>query len=171
MAVVPVVDYLSNPRALRRVARAVRPEEIYDDRFCAFIRDLVDTMLAKDGAGLAATQIHPELAEPPAAFAMLDGRTPRVIINPRIRDGYASEWGQEACLSFRYVEARIRRPTRLEVEAVDDDWRPLDLEVTGFEARCVAHEIEHLEGRLMIDPMSGGERQRFLQKVGKAIKR
>jgi peptide deformylase len=176
MTVLEVVDYLANPVPLRRRARPVDEKEIYEDPFCAFVRDLRDTLVHYNALGLAATQVlaaSPD-GEPWAVFVMRDISTQgiHVFVNPvvAIADG-PMVVGSEGCLSFRSVQWPVRCKPIASVTGLDDDWKPKNLRVdqlTPLEACCIQHEAEHLSGRCMLDRLHRGERQAFLRKVGKA---
>lgn len=175
MTVLRVVDYLTEPALLRRRARPVRAEEVYDDRFCAFVRDLRETLAFHRAAGLAATQL--DAAAPDGGvwdvFAMADPEKRGgvwVVLNCEVLCSEKLEWGDDGCLSFRNVPWKCRYPSVVHARGLDDDWRPLDLFCDGVEARVVAHEAEHLRGRLMLDQLAGKERDRFLARVAKATK-
>jgi peptide deformylase len=172
VSVVEIVDYLTDAALLRRRAVEVKQEEVYADKFCAFVVDLTDTLAASGGIGLAATQLRWDFPAgvPWRVFAVRDPKRgrPMVVVNPVIRSASDQQWRHDGCLSFRSVTWTCRYPEMVTATAVDDDWKPLDLVVTGLEARCFAHEEEHLRGRVMLDRMRADERSRFLAKVAKA---
>jgi peptide deformylase len=167
-----IVDYLSRPALLRRASRDVTEREIYADEFCKFVVDLKDTLRAYGGIGLAATQVAPCAPDGMVwrVFLLQDmaSRKVTVVVNPRIVEASGVEWAEDGCLSFRSVGAPCRYPTRVIAKAVDDDWSPLDLEVTGLEARAFRHEADHLTGVLMIDQMKSDAKQKFLRRVQRA---
>jgi peptide deformylase len=141
-------DVLVYPHpALKQVAR-----EVHDAAEIARVaRDLQDTMDAFGHCvGLAATQLGEMLR-----IVVVDvighrkttssnGRL--VMVNPRIVAAEGAEVGREGCLSIPDLTANVRRATRIEVEAGD---RRIVSE--GFEARCLQHEIDHLDGLLFLD--------------------
>jgi len=141
-------DVLVYPHtALKQVAREVHdPEEV-----ARVARDLEDTMDAFGHCvGLAATQLG-EMARIVVVdvsghrkAATSNGRL--VLVNPRIVGAEGAEVGREGCLSIPDLTANVRRATRIEVEAGD---RRIVSE--GFEARCLQHEIDHLDGLLFLD--------------------
>jgi peptide deformylase len=172
MAALAIVDYLSRPALLRRASRDVSEKEIYADEFCRFVVDLRDTLRAYGGIGLAATQVEPCAPDGRVwrVFVLQDlaSKKVSVVVNPRIVQQEGVEWAEDGCLSFRSVGAPCRYPTRVIAKAVDDDWSPLDLEVTGFEARAFKHETDHLSGILMVDQMKPDAKQKFLRRVARA---
>lgn len=169
MAVVPVVDFLESPEPLRRKARAVTREEFdrQDRRVLSLAIDLVETMLAANGAGLASVQVHPGEEEPLRAYALRATFGPVVVFNPVARFDARQEWAQEGCLSFRSVRRMLRAPIAAEVSGVDEYGQPVSLRLRGLGARCAYHEGRHLDGLLMIDLMKAPEREKFLRAVGR----
>jgi len=145
-----VRDVLRYPHpALKAVARALEPgEEAEAARVAA---DLVDTMDAFGHCvGLAATQLG-ELVRivvvdvsGHAKATSSNGRL--VLVNPRIVRAEGAEIGREGCLSIPDLTANVRRATAIEVESADGRLRS-----EGFEARCLQHELDHLDGLLFLD--------------------
>jgi peptide deformylase len=78
-------------------------------------------------------------------------RSPRILINPVVTHCEGSEVGREGCLSLPDITANVRRATSIEVAAVGLDGVPVRLALEGFEARVVLHEIDHLDGVLILD--------------------
>jgi peptide deformylase len=133
--------------ALKEVAReAVDPDEI-----ARVAADLIDTMDSFGHCvGLAATQLG-EIVRMVAVdvtghkkATTTNGRL--VLVNPRIVDSEGAEVGREGCLSIPELTANVRRATAITVESADGTIRS-----EGFEARCLQHEIDHLDGLLFLD--------------------
>ncbi len=145
MAVRPVLRYPN--RALKEVSRALADDEEPGDAAA----DLLDTMNAHPGCiGLAAPQIGAPLrivvvdvSEHPKAERS-NGQV--VLVNPVIVSQQGADVAREGCLSIPHLTANVRRATHIEIEA-----RGMRLESTGFEARCLLHEIDHLDGLLFLD--------------------
>jgi peptide deformylase len=74
-----------------------------------------------------------------------------VLVNPVIVESDGAEVGREGCLSIPHLTANVRRATRIVVEAVDPEGEPVRVESEAFEARCLQHEIDHLDGLLFLD--------------------
>lgn len=130
--------------ALRIKARSV--EHGADRTY--LVRDMVQTMDASNGIGLAAPQVgvHERI------IVARVNKTLAVLINPQIvRHSKHREWGREGCLSIPGEQVGRRRWTRVTVEAFSYDWKPVTLNVTGLMARVLQHEIDHLDGILMVD--------------------
>jgi peptide deformylase len=74
-----------------------------------------------------------------------------VLVNPVVVDADGAEVGREGCLSIPHLTANVRRATRIRVEATDPQGRALSVDSEAFEARCLQHEIDHLDGLLFLD--------------------
>jgi peptide deformylase len=135
--------------ALKAVARPLAPGE--REEAARVAADLVDTMAAFGHCvGLAATQLGElvrivvvDVSEHPKA-ASSNGRL--VLVNPRIAQAEGAEVGREGCLSIPELTANVRRATTVEVE-----WAEGTVRAEGFEARCLQHELDHLDGLLFLD--------------------
>jgi len=142
---------------LRQVAKPV-PEELFStDRLKLLCRDLIDTMKAQDGVGLAA----PQVAESLRLFAYWvpgDDEKPEipptVLINPEIKAvGDGMEEGWEGCLSIPGLRGLVPRFSRIKVRARDLEGQPISLTANGFHARVLQHEFDHLDGVVFLDRM------------------
>jgi peptide deformylase len=152
---VAVRDVLRIPNpALKRRARELGPGDEAEIERVA--RDLVDTMRSHTRCvGVAA----PQLGEP-VRMAVVDvTEHPKarsrngllVLVNPVVVAESGSEVGREGCLSIPDLTANVRRATAVTVEAADPEGRPVRVEADAFEARCLLHEIDHLDGILFLD--------------------
>jgi peptide deformylase len=123
------------------------------DRLAA---DLVDTMRANPGCvGLAATQVGElvrmvvvDVTDHPRAET---SNGTLILANPEIVAAEGSEIGREGCLSIPDLTANVRRATSVTVVAVSPGGMDVRVESTGFEARCLQHELDHLDGVLFLD--------------------
>jgi peptide deformylase len=168
------VLHLPHP-ALKRVARELRIED--RDEIARVARDLLDTMRAAPGCvGVAA----PQIAEGVRMVAVDCSEHPKaevhhgllVLVNPRIVAASGAEVGREGCLSIPHLTANVRRATHVTVEALEagaldgpDPLQPLTIETEGFEARCLQHEIDHLDGILFLDRVDSLTRDVFRRKT------
>lgn len=168
MAILKVAR-LGHP-VLRRVAEPIPPEAIGAPNIQQLIDDLVETMIEHDGAGLAAPQVHVSQqvvvfevqANPRYPDAPAIPRT--VLINPTITPLTAeTEEDWEGCLSVPDLRGRVPRYTAVRVQAWDRTGRPLDYPVTGFHARVVQHECDHLQGAVYLDRMRSMESLSFVR--------
>lgn len=140
--------------------------EHIDDEIKQFIKDLEETMLFHDGAGLAAPQIHRSLAifltNIPKQIGP-DEWAPapiRLFINPKILKYSDEEWLRgEGCLSIPNVFAPVYRPMHITVEATDLEGNRFVEDFSGLQARAIMHENDHINGVLFIDRIRGKERQ------------
>ncbi|MEO3977532.1 peptide deformylase [Streptomyces sp. CAU 1734] len=134
------------------------------------IEDMFATMYAAQGVGLAANQVGVGLR----VFVWDcpdddDIRRLGHVVNPRLveADGLVLR-GPEGCLSLPGLEAGTERFDRAVVEGVRSDGTPLRVEGTGFFARCLQHECDHLEGRVYPDRLAGWRRARVLRRARRA---
>lgn len=153
------VARLGNP-VLRTPAGEVPAAEINQPGFQRFIDDMVTTMREYQGVGLAAVQVHE-----PWQVAVLEvannARYPgkatvplSVLINPKIVPlGDETEEDWEGCLSIPEIRGRVPRHKRLRVTALDREGNELDFAASGFHARIIQHEVDHLCGRVYMDRM------------------
>jgi peptide deformylase len=118
--------------------------------------DLLDTMRANTGCvGLAATQLG-ELVRMVVVDVTENRKTTAcnglmLLVNPVVVSGSGQEVGREGCLSIPHLTANVRRATEIVVRAVTPDGDPVEIATEGFEARCLLHEIDHLDGILFLD--------------------
>jgi peptide deformylase len=131
--------------------------------------DLVDTMRAHQGCvGLAAPQIG-ELVRMVVVDVSEHPRAERhhgliVLANPRVSETDGSEVAREGCLSIPDLTANVRRATHVVVAAVAPDGEVLAIDSDGFEARCLQHEIDHLDGILFLDRVDSLQTDVFRRK-------
>jgi peptide deformylase len=135
------------------------------------VGDMVETMRAANGVGLAAPQVGRSIqlfvAQPPSD----EGEAPLVVLaNPVIVAEEGSESASEGCLSIPEVEEEVERATRVRVRGFSPEGTPVEIEATGYLARIMQHEIDHLNGILFIDKISPLKR-RLLKKRLDEIKR
>jgi len=135
-----------------------------DDAVRQLIDDLFDTMYAAKGVGLAANQVG--IAQ---RVAVVDtgGDTlePLVLVNPTIvHRGEETETAEEGCLSIPEIFGDVERPVSIIVEATDRSGAPFRLEASGYQARAIQHEIDHLDGVLFLDHLSAVKRGLLLSK-------
>jgi len=131
--------------------------------------DMLESMYAADGIGLAAIQIGIPKRVLVMDLAQKDGRNdPRVFINPKIL--WASDEiavCEEGCLSVPDIWEEVARPEQIRAEYLDRDGKLQTLEAEGLLATCLQHEIDHLEGLLFVDHLSRLKRAMALKKLAK----
>ena len=152
---------------LRERAKAV---ENFDDELAQLVERMKVTMKSEDGLGLAATQVGVNarvLILSQQAFLGEEGKgePDLVIINPEISwESDERETASEGCLSFPGVYIQVERPLEVRISAVDETGTPVELSGSGLGARAILHEIDHLNGVVMIDHVSHFQRSRALKK-------
>jgi peptide deformylase len=120
-------------------------------------RDLLDTMRSFPGCvGIAAPQLDEmvrlivvDVSEHPKAPETAHGEL--VLVNPAVTRAEGAKVAREGCLSIPSLTANVRRATEIAVTARTPDGSPVEIESEGFEARCLLHEIDHLDGLLFLD--------------------
>lgn len=124
--------------------------EVIDEKIIALLDDLYDTMVEYDGVGIAAPQIGVNLR---VAIVEL-GEDILELINPVVLETRGEAEDVEGCLSFPDLFGMVKRPTYVKIEAADREGRIYELEAEDFEARCILHEIDHLDGVLFDSKMT-----------------
>lgn len=165
MALLKILEY-PDPRLRIRA----RPVEVVDDAIRRLAADMLETMYAAPGVGLAATQVdvHVRLI---VMDVSEEKNQPLVLINPEILEKDCIEAGEEGCLSVPGITESIERARRLRVRALDLDGRPFERVAEGLLAVCIQHEMDHLQGKLFVDYLSELKRQRLKKKFAKAAQR
>ena len=165
MALLPILSY-PDPR-LRTIAK---PVEQVDDEIKTLIKDMFETMYAAKGIGLAATQVdrHIQLIVMDLSD---DGSQPRVFIHPKVTPLVADKnTYEEGCLSVPEFYESVERPTKVPIEAMDEDGNTFNEEAEGMLAVCIQHEMDHLNGVIFVDYLSRLKQTRARDKVKKVIK-
>jgi peptide deformylase len=156
------VIYLPDPR-LRQETLAITE---FDEKLQTLIDDMIETMYAEDGVGLAAPQIGISLK-----LAVIDVSEERnqafVIINPEIIERSAEELMSAGCLSVPGVYEKVPRATKVKVRALDRYGKPFEIEGDGLLAHCLQHEIDHLNKKLIVDYLSPLKRELARKKLEK----
>jgi peptide deformylase len=144
-------------------ARAV-PVERFDDELRAEVARMAAIMRDGMGVGLAATQlgvVHRVLVYQLGADAPL-----AVLVNPQVEwSSEERETFEEGCLSLPGVHVDVERPVHVRVDAVDEHGDALAVEASGLEARVIQHEVDHLDGVLILDRTSREERKRAMREL------
>ena len=144
---------------IRTPAREVPPEAIGGRDIQKLIDDMRETMYEYEGVGLAAPQVHEGLRlavlEVPGSDHRSETAVPfTVLINPTITPLEEElEQGWEGCLSIPDLRGVVPRLKRLRLDALDREGRPYSLEASGFFARVIQHECDHLDGCVYLDRM------------------
>jgi peptide deformylase len=149
-----------------RLRTKAQPVTVFDDRLRQLAADMLETMYAANGIGLAATQVnvHQRLF----VTDISDERDrPQVLVNPRIVDKRGEQVYQEGCLSFPGIYADVQRAGWIRAEAEDLDGHTFTLEAEGLMAVCIQHELDHLDGKVFVDYLSTLKRSMLLKRMEK----
>jgi len=138
---------------------AARPVETFADDVRGLARDLIETMYAHNGIGLAAPQIGRDLQLVVANPSQQRGQE-LVIVNPVLTAARGRSSVVEGCLSLPNVWERVKRAAAVRVSGQDPSGNPLAVEADGLLAIVLQHECDHLQGRLFIDRLSWFRRRR-----------
>jgi peptide deformylase len=161
MARLPILEY-PDPRLRIRA----EPVTKVDADIRGFVEDLLETMYAAPGIGLAATQVnvHKRIL---VCDVSADRTEPYCLINPEILSSEGTTNSEEGCLSVPEFYDYIDRAAKIKVRALDRDGKPFELEAEGLLAVCIQHEMDHLEGKLFVDYRSDLKRERIRKKLDK----
>ena len=159
----PILRYGERP-----LHAPAEPVSRFDQNLHALIDDMVETMYAAPGIGLAA----PQIGVPLRVFVvdLSVGRDPSqliVMVNPEFVEREGTQLEEEGCLSLPGFNATVLRPARAVVRGLDREGREQRIEGTGLLARAFQHEIDHLDGRLFVDRLRGIKRDVIVRKVQK----
>lgn len=148
---------------LRTIAAQVRTVTAQTQRI---IEDMFETMYAKEGIGLAATQVN--IHQRIIVIDISENRDQRlVLINPELLEQSGETGIDEGCLSIPEQRGYVPRAERVKIRALDKEGTPFELEAEGLLAICIQHEMDHLVGKLFVDYLSPLKRQRIKQKLEK----
>lgn len=155
---------------LRARAQAVAPEAVGTPAFQKLVDNMIETMREYSGVGLAAPQVHESLRVFVSALGAdeEDANGALVLINPEIcqADGpEVEDW--EGCLSIPDLRGLVPRSDAITVRALGRDGRPIELRATGFGARVIQHETDHLDGVLYLDRMRSLKSLSFLEEYSR----
>jgi len=142
------------------------PVAVVDDAVRRLADDMLETMYAARGVGLAASQVdvHKRLL----VLDVSETRDrPMVLINPEILSAEGRQPGEEGCLSLPGIYDKLERAARIRVRALDRDGEPFELDADGMLAVCIQHEMDHLEGKLFVDYLSELKRQLIRRRLQK----
>jgi peptide deformylase len=148
-----------------RLHIVAKPIAEVDDRIRRLADDMLETMYAADGVGLAATQVdvHERLIVIDTSEARDD---PRVLINPEILErSEETSFVDEGCLSVPAIYDKVQRHARVKVRATGRDGQPYEFEAEGLLSICVQHEMDHLLGKVFVEYLSQLKRDRIKTKM------
>lgn len=148
-----------------RLHTVAKPVAVVDERIRQLADDMLETMYAENGVGLAATQVdvHERLL---VMDTSEERNQPQVLINPELV--WASDEmkvNEEGCLSVPTIYDRVERPAHVKVRALGRDGEPFELDCEGLAAVCVQHEMDHLRGKVFVEYLSLLKRDRIKTKM------
>ena len=148
-----------------RLHTVARPVVEVDARIRQLVDDMLETMYAADGVGLAATQV--DVHERVIVIDTSDSRDdPRVLINPELV--FASEEmsiSDEGCLSVPQIYDKVKRHAQVRVRALDRAGESTEFDADGLLSVCVQHEMDHLLGKVFVEYLSALKRDRIKTKM------
>jgi peptide deformylase len=162
MAKLTILEF-PDPRLRTRAA----PVAAVDESVRKLIDDMLETMYAAPGIGLAATQVnvHKRVL---VADVSQEQDQPLAFVNPEIIEREGKTEAEEGCLSVPGIFDKLSaRSARVVVRALDRDGKPFEMEAEGLLAVCIQHEMDHLEGKLFVDYLSDLKRTRIRKKLEK----
>ena len=164
-----ILNILTYPNDLLR--QKAKPVENVNDKVQEIIENMIETMYAAPGSGLAAIQVGIDKSIFIYDMSPVEeGQSPQILINPTIvssEDAIVSE--NEGCLSIPDFRADVKRSSYVKVEALDREGNPLSIEGDKYLAIVLQHEIDHLNGILFIDHLSPLKRGMYKNRVKKQM--
>ena len=159
----PILRYGQPP--LHQPAAAVA---IFDEKLQRLIDDMIETMYAAPGIGLAATQVGV-----PVRVFVVDlsvGQIPSdlvIMVNPEIVDRDGMQLEEEGCLSVPGFNATVVRPAKLTLRGLNREEQPQTIEASGLLARAFQHELDHIDGTVFVVRLRGIKRDLIVRKIHK----
>ena len=149
-----------------------------NDEIRAFIKDLEDTMLAKNGIGISAPQVGKSITVFLTSHPIEDSHggykhaPTQVFINPKLTDPSDETWiHDEGCMSIPGIYEDVERPVSITVTALDINGKEFTERLTGWAARVCMHENDHINGVLFIDRMVSFKRRQEIEPILRKIKK
>jgi peptide deformylase len=152
-----------------RLRTRAEPVTRFDSELHRLIDDMLETMYAAPGIGLAATQVdaHQRLIVIDVSVERTD---PVILVNPEILSREGEAVTEEGCLSVPGIFDEVKRAAKIRVRANDREGAAFERDCDGILAVCVQHEMDHIEGKLFVDYLSNLKRERIRTKLEKERK-
>jgi len=145
-----ILSILIEPNELlHKIAEAIDPADLNEPYIQKLIADMIETMYAKEGVGLAAPQISQRvrLVVISKEFNPLSRRKELILINPFWeKTSIFKDWDEEGCLSVPFTYGKVKRYRRIKVRALDEKGNELKFDANDYQARVIQHEVDHLDG-------------------------
>ena len=162
----PILKY-----GAEELERKSAPVETFDDDLEQLAADLLETMYAAPGIGLAAPQVGINIRLIVVDItAGEEAGHQLVLVNPEVVDSSGSHKDEEGCLSIPGFTAMVKRPQQIRVKAQNLEGEALDLEAEDLLARALCHEIDHLDGILYLDRIYALKRDMIRRKIRRMMK-
>ncbi len=144
------------------------PVEVFDERLRAEVARMGLLMHDAYGIGLAATQVG--ILHRVLVYRVESDSPVNALVNPEIEwSSKDKEWAEEGCLSLPAVHVDVERPVHVRVRAQDEQGEPILVEASGLEARVIQHEMDHLDGVLILDRTSRDQRKEGMRALRAAL--
>ncbi len=150
----------------KRLKTVAKPVVKVTQEIKQLANDMLETMYAAPGIGLAATQVNHHIQLVVMDISE-DKNEPRIFINPKITARNGEQVHEEGCLSVPGIYADVKRAEEITVEYMDLDGQQQTLNADGLLAVCIQHEIDHLKGIVFLDHLSVLKRKMALKKLAK----
>lgn len=163
-----VLDIKKYPEAVLK--KKSLPVDKFDKDLQRLIDDMIETMYAAPGVGLAAPQVGVSKRLLVIDVSSKEEEHPLVVlINPEIVESDGIADSEEGCLSLPEYSTTLKRADRVVVKGFDRDGKPVEIDADGLLARALQHEIDHLDGVLIVDRISAIKREFFKKKYLKSV--
>lgn len=136
---------------LRKKSKKV---DVIDERIKEIVNDMIETLHKYEGVGLAAVQVG--MLKQIVVIQEAEDEPIYVIINPEILSQSGTQIVEEGCLSFPNKFAKIERPEKIKIKALDINGKTYEIKAKGLLAQAISHEIDHLNGEVFIDKIIPG---------------
>ena len=152
-----------------RLRKKARPAAGVDAGIRQLAQDMLETMYAENGIGLAATQVNVQQRVVVMDLSA-DRNAPVTLVNPEVLQKSGTEEMEEGCLSVPGYSDLVQRAEKITYRYLNLDGELIEDEADGLRAVCIQHEIDHLDGKLFIDYLSPMKKRRIRKKIEKQTK-
>jgi peptide deformylase len=161
-----ILKIVKYPEAV--LSRPGEPVTEFNDELRKLVADMFETTYASQGIGLAAPQVG--VSKRLTVIDLSVGKEPKdklVLINPEIISNEGKLYEEEGCLSFPEIREKVSRFAKVRIRAQDENGKWFEMDGADLLARCMQHEIDHVDGMLFIFRMSALKRDLALRKIRK----
>ncbi len=163
-----ILNILRYPDA--RLHKVAAPVTVFDEPLKKLVADMVETMYAAPGIGLAATQV--DVHKQVIVVDVSERRDSLVVlVNPEIVEATGESDIEEGCLSLPGIYELVPRAERVKVRAYEQNGNPFTLEAQGLLSVCIQHEMDHLKGKVFVEYLSQLKQQRIRAKLAKQLRK